>query len=154
MIRIGLSACLLGEPVRYDGGHKRDATLLDTLGPHVTWVPVCPEVELGLGVPRPPMHLGGEAAAPRLVVTATGEDVTARMEAWAAHRLAELRALDLHGYVFKSCSPSCCLLAGGLFAAAFTRAFPGLPVEEETRLADPRVCTAFLERARALASRR
>ncbi|HET7341528.1 MAG TPA: DUF523 domain-containing protein [Methylomirabilota bacterium] len=105
MVRLGISACLLGEPVRYDGGHKRDATLLDTLGPHVTWVP-------------------------------------------------ELKALDLHGYVFKSGSPSCGLLAGGLFAAAFARAFPDLPMQEETRLADPRVRAAFLARARALASRR
>ena len=100
------------------------------------------------------MHLAGDASAPRLVVTATGEDLTDRLDAWAARRIAELRALGLHGYLFKSGSPSCGLLAGGLFATTFARAFPDLPMQEETRLSDPRVRVAFLARARALAGRR
>jgi len=78
-IRPGVSACLLGQQVRYDGGHKRDPFLTDTLGPFVEWIPVCPEVEIGLGVPRDTIRLVGEAAAPRLVVDKTGEDLTARI---------------------------------------------------------------------------
>ena len=78
-IRLGVSACLLGREVRYDGGHKRDRFLTDTLGPFVEWVPVCPEVEIGLGVPRDTIRLVGDAPAPRLVVERTGEDLTARM---------------------------------------------------------------------------
>jgi uncharacterized protein YbgA (DUF1722 family)/uncharacterized protein YbbK (DUF523 family) len=164
-IRLGVSACLLGDAVRYDGGHKRDAFLTDTLGPFVEWVPVCPEVELGLGVPRPPIRLVGDAGAPRLVVEKTGEDLTARMQRWARRRVAELSALGLHGYVLKKASPSCGLLrvrvhdeAGrpgavgrGLFAAALTGALPGLPVEEEGRLADAGLRENFIERVFAAA---
>ena len=106
-IRLGASACLLGEAVRYDGGHKRDAFLTVTLGPFVEWVPVCPEVETGLGVPRSPIRLVGDPRAPRLVVEKTGEDLTARMERWARGRIAALNALGLHGYVLKRGSPSC-----------------------------------------------
>ena len=86
-IRLGVSACLLGQEVRYDGGHKRDTFLTDTLGPFVEWVPVCPEVEIDLGVPRPPIRLVGDAAAPRLVVEKTGEDLTTRMQRWASGRI-------------------------------------------------------------------
>src|SRR5262247_3741278 len=96
-IRLGVSACLLGHEVRYDGGHKRDAFLTDILGPFVEWVPVCPEMEIGLGVPRPPIRLVGDPAAPKLVVEKTGEDLTVRMRHWASGRLDELAALGLHG---------------------------------------------------------
>ena len=106
-IRLGISACLFGRQVRYDGGHKRDPFLTDTLGPFVEWVPVCPEVEIGLGVPRDTIRLVGEAAAPRLVVDKIGEDLTARMQRYARSRARELEALDLHGYVLKRGSPSC-----------------------------------------------
>jgi uncharacterized protein YbgA (DUF1722 family)/uncharacterized protein YbbK (DUF523 family) len=159
-IRLGVSACLLGEEVRYDGGHKRDAFLTDTLGPFVEWVPVCPEVELGLGIPRPPIRLVGDPGAPRLVVENTGEDLTGRMRQWARRRVTELAALGLHGYVLKKASPSCGLLrvrvydeAGrpgavgrGLFAAALTEALPTLPVEEEGRLTDAGLRENFIER--------
>jgi uncharacterized protein YbbK (DUF523 family) len=106
-IRLGVSACLLGQEVRYDGGHKRDRFLIDTLGPFVEWVPVCPEVEIGLGVPRDTIRLVGDAAAPRLVVEKTGDDLTARMQRYARARTRELESLDLHGYVLKRGSPSC-----------------------------------------------
>jgi uncharacterized protein YbbK (DUF523 family) len=164
-IRLGVSACLLGEEVRYDGGHKRDAFLTDTLGPFVEWVPVCPEVELGLGVPRPPIRLVGDAEAPRLVVEKTGEDLTARMRRWARRRAAELAGLGLHGYVLKRGSPSCGLFrvrvygesgmpggAGpGLFAAALAEALPALPIEEEGRLTDAGLRESFIERVFAAA---
>jgi uncharacterized protein YbgA (DUF1722 family)/uncharacterized protein YbbK (DUF523 family) len=164
-IRLGVSACLLGESVRYDGGHKRDAFLTDTLGPFVTWVPVCPEVEIGLGVPRPPIRLTGRAEAPRLVVEKTGEDLTARMRRWAAGRVRELAALGLHGYVLKRASPSCGLfrvrvydddgrpgaVGRGLYAAALSEALPLLPIEEEGRLADAGIREAFIERVFAAA---
>lgn len=158
-IRLGVSACLLGERVRYDGGHKRDAFLVDALGPWVEWVPVCPELEVGLGVPRPPIHLAGAAASPRLVVVATGEDLTARMRRFAERRVAELARLGLDGYVLKRASPSCGMervkvhgargrpAAGrGLFASALIERLPLLPVEEEGRLADAAIRDNFIER--------
>jgi uncharacterized protein YbgA (DUF1722 family)/uncharacterized protein YbbK (DUF523 family) len=164
-IRLGVSACLLGQEVRYDGGHKRDAFLTDILGPFVAWVPVCPELELGLGVPRPPIRLMGDSASPRLVVEKTGEDLTSRMGRWASRRIDELASLGLHGYVLKRGSPSCGLLrvrvyddAGrpgrvgrGAFAGALTDALPLLPVEEEGRLTDAGIRESFIERVFAAA---
>jgi uncharacterized protein YbbK (DUF523 family) len=159
-IRLGVSACLLGDEVRYDGGHKRDAFLVDTLGPFVEWVPVCPEVEVGLGVPCPAIRLVGSASTPSLVVERTGEDITVRMQRWAKRRVAELQELGLHGYVLKRGASSCGLfrvrvhggdgrprqVGRGLFAAALTDALPTLPVEEEGRLADAGICENFIER--------
>jgi len=164
-IRLGVSACLLGQPVRYDGGHKRDAFLTDTLGPFVEWVPVCPEMEIGLGVPRPPIRLVGDPHTPRLVVERTGEDLTARMQRWARGRVETLEALGLHGYVLKRGSPSCGLfrvpvygedgargrVGQGRFAAALTDALPQLPIEEEGRLADAGIRESFIERVFATA---
>lgn len=164
-IRLGISACLLGQGVRYDGGHKRDAFLTDVLGPFVEWVPVCPEVELGLGTPRPPIRLTGRPDAPRLVVEETGEDLTTRMQRYARRRVRELVALDLDGYVLKSSSPSCgafrvhvhnadgtsSATGRGLFAAALMHHLPGLPVEEEGRLGDPEIRESFIERVFAAA---
>jgi uncharacterized protein YbgA (DUF1722 family)/uncharacterized protein YbbK (DUF523 family) len=164
-IRLGVSACLLGEAVRYDGGHKRDAFLTETLAPFVEWVSVCPELELGLGVPRDTLRLVGEGRAPRLVVERTGEDLTARMRRFARDRLDELAALDLDGYVLKRASPSCGLfrvrvygqtgapgaVGRGLFAGALVERFPALPVEEEGRLNDPAIRENFIERVFAMA---
>jgi uncharacterized protein YbgA (DUF1722 family)/uncharacterized protein YbbK (DUF523 family) len=164
-IRLGVSACLLGEGVRYDGGHKRDAFLTETLAPFVEWVPVCPEVELGLGVPRDTLRLVGDGRAPRLVVERTGEDLTASMHRFARGRLDELAPLDLDGYILKRASPSCGLFrvrvyggtgvpgaAGrGLFAGALVDRFPALPVEEEGRLNDPALRENFIERVFAMA---
>ena len=159
--RIGVSACLLGAQVRHDGGHKHAAVLTETLAPFVEWIPVCPEVEIGLGVPRDTLRLVGAPGTPRLVVERTGEDLTTRMGRFAAARVIELARLGLDGYVLKSRSPSCGLfgvdvhaaggdVAGagrGLFAAALVDALPALPVEEEGRLADPAILADFLERA-------
>ena len=164
--RIGVSACLLGAQVRYDGGHKHDPVLTETLAPFVEWIPVCPEVEIGLGVPRDTLRLVGAPGTPRLVVERTGEDLTTRMARFAAARVVELARLGLDGYVLKSGSPSCGLfdvrihdersrVAGagrGLFAATLVDALPALPVEDEGRLADPAVRDDFL--ARAVARRR
>jgi uncharacterized protein YbbK (DUF523 family)/uncharacterized protein YbgA (DUF1722 family) len=163
-LRVGISACLLGERVRYDGGHKRNAFLVDELGPRVEWVAVCPEVELGLGVPRAPIELVRMAGAVRLRVVRTGEDLTARMRAHAAWRARSLTSLGLDGYVLKSRSPSCGLarvavrdgedqaaVGRGLFAEALAEAMPHLPLEDEARLARVPVRAHFVERLRAAA---
>jgi len=151
--RIGISRCLLGENVRHDGGHKRDSFLIETLGPHVEWVPVCPEVELGLGTPREPMRLAGDPRAPRLVTITSGIDHTEAMARFSQQRVRELEALDLSGYVFKTDSPSCGIggvpFGVGLFAQAFIAHFPLIPVEDESRLYDPHAVKDFLERALA-----
>ncbi len=160
-IRLGISTCLLGENVRFDGGHKLDRYLRDTLGAYVEYVPVCPEVECGLGVPRESMHLEGDPGRPRLVTTRTGKDLTERMEAWARRRVVELEKENLCGFVFKSDSPSSGMervkvYSGkgsqpvrqgiGIFARTFMERFPLLPVEEEGRLHDPVLRENFIER--------
>lgn len=159
-IRLGVSACLLGQKVRYDGGHKYDPFLVETLGRHVEWVAVCPEVESGLPAPREAMRLTGDPAAPRLVTRSTGIDHTDRMLRWADKRLAALARLDLCGFVFKSKSPSSGMQGvkvygpsgapspkgTGLFAGAFMRRFPLLPVEDEGRLHNPDLRENFIER--------
>jgi uncharacterized protein YbgA (DUF1722 family)/uncharacterized protein YbbK (DUF523 family) len=158
--RLGISACLLGEKVRYDGGHKLDHYLAGVLGRFVEWVPVCPEVECGLPVPRESMRLVGDPEAPRLIAQRSGTDHTGRMLAWAEKRLAELEEKELCGFVFKSRSPSSGMQGvriysekgmpvkkgSGLFAAAFMRRFPLLPVEDEGRLNDPELRENFIER--------
>ena len=159
-IRLGVSACLLGEAVRHDGGHKKDPFLTDTLGPFVEWIPVCPEVEIGLGIPRDTIRLVGDRAAPRLVVEKTGRDLTEPMRRYAATKTRELEALGLHGYVLKRASPSCGLFrvrvyhasgvssggGQGLYARALVERFPALPVEEEGRLTDAAIRDNFIER--------
>ena len=158
-IRIGVSTCLLGEHVRFDGGHKRDPFLVETFGRYVEWVPVCPEVEAGLGVPRESMHLRRIGDQVCLVTTKTGIDYTNTMHRYAARRVAGLAAHDLCGYVLKKNSPSCGMervkiygrsgpvaSGRGLFAEALLQAFPHLPVEEEGRLSDPRLRENFVER--------
>jgi uncharacterized protein YbgA (DUF1722 family)/uncharacterized protein YbbK (DUF523 family) len=159
-IRIGISACLLGQEVRFDGGHKRDSFLTDILGPHVEWVPVCPEVELGLGTPRETLRLVRSGRDVRMITTRTLIDHTDAMRRWSAARLEELADEDLSGYVLKKDSPSCGMervkvyaAAGmpersgrGLFASALLDRFPSLPVEEEGRLSDPRLRENFIER--------
>jgi len=159
-IRLGISTCLLGESVRYDGGHKLDPFLRDTLGQYVEYVPVCPEVECGLGVPRESMHLEGEPGAVRLVTTRTRVDVTERMLAWSRQRVKYLESEDLCGFIFKSNSPSSGMervkvldrngiphkTGVGIFAEIFMRHFPLMPVEEEGRLHDPLLRENFIER--------
>ena len=144
-IKLGISACLLGENVRYDGGHKLDTFLKDTLGKYVEYVPVCPEVECGLGVPRKSMRLEGNPDSPRLIITETGQDMTKRMVNWAQKRVIQLEKEDIRGFIFKSDSPSCGIKkvkvyneknmsveAGvGIFAEILIKHFPSLPVEDE-----------------------
>jgi uncharacterized protein YbgA (DUF1722 family)/uncharacterized protein YbbK (DUF523 family) len=163
--RLGISTCLLGEKVRYDGGHKRDRFLTDTLGRFVEWVPVCPEVECGLPTPREAMHLAGAPDHPRLVTSRTGRDLTEQMLTFARRRVRELEAERLVGYIFKAHSPSSGLervkvydrnhvphkVGVGLFARAFIEHFPLLPVEEEGRLHDVDLRENFIERIFALA---
>jgi uncharacterized protein YbgA (DUF1722 family)/uncharacterized protein YbbK (DUF523 family) len=159
-IKIGISSCLLGQKVRFDGGHKRDAFLVDTFGPHVSWTPVCPEVELGMGTPREPIRLVRERTGIRLIGVKTETDHTRAMREWAARRAEALAAEDLDGYILKKDSPSCGMdrvkvydphgaparTGRGLFAEALMSRFPLLPVEEEGRLCDPRLRENFVER--------
>jgi uncharacterized protein YbgA (DUF1722 family)/uncharacterized protein YbbK (DUF523 family) len=159
-IKLGISACLLGQNVRYNGGHKLDRFLADTLGEYVDYVPVCPEFECGLGVPRESMRLVGDPDAPRLVTHTTNQDHTERMLKWAAKRVAELEEEGLSGFVFKKNSPSSGMerikvyndkgvpvkKGVGLFARVFIEHFPLLPVEEEGRLHDPELRENFIER--------
>ena len=105
-IRLGISSCLLGQEVRFNGGHVRDDLLLTTIGQHVQWVPVCPEVEIGMGIPRENIRLVGESEDPRLIAPKSGTDYTETMKTWSKTRLTELERDQLHGYVFKKDSPS------------------------------------------------
>lgn len=159
-IRLGISSCLLGEKVRYDGGHKLDYFLRDTLGRHVDWVAVCPEAEYGLPVPREAMHLVRTGRGPRLMTSCTKVDHTDGMLRWAGQRLKELEKEDLCGFVFKSGSPSSGMrdvkvyddsgapvrTGAGLFAGAFVKRFPLMPAEDEGRLQDPSLRENFIGR--------
>ena len=171
--RVGISRCLLGDEVRYDGTHKRDDDVLEALGRQVEWVPVCPEVEVGMGTPREPIQLVASSEGVvsanvrvRLVGVESGEDWTTRMHAWARERVVALQPLNLSGFVLKARSPSCGISgvrivdpAGsasrnpayvregrGLFAQALVEAMPWLPVEDEARLGDPRARGEFVSR--------
>ena len=158
-ITIGVSSCLLGEQVRYDGGHKHDRYLTDTLGRWFRFVPVCPEVGCGLPIPRESMRLEGDPAAPRLMTRTSRIDHTDRMLDWCRAKVVELEGADLCGFIFKKDSPSSGLFrvkvyhdngatknGSGLFAAAMARHFPLLPLEEEGRLNDPDLRENFIER--------
>ena len=159
-LRLGISRCLLGDEVRFDGGHKRDDFLTDVFGDYVEWVPVCPEVEAGLGTPREAMRLVGDPQHPRLVTIKSGTDHTRALEMITTKRIEELQNLDISGYVFKKGSPSCGIERVriynkhgklsrnrvGLFARAFIERFPLIPVEEEGRLCDPTLRENFIER--------
>ncbi|MBN1567244.1 MAG: DUF523 and DUF1722 domain-containing protein [Acidobacteria bacterium] len=164
-IRLGISACLLGKAVRYDGGHKLDRFLTETLGQYVEYVPVCPEVECGMPVPRESMRLEGNPESPRLITTRTRIDKTEQMASWAGRRVVELERENLMGFIFKSDSPSSGMervkvyneknmasrTGAGMFARAFMNRFPLLPVEEEGRLHDPVLRENFIERIFVLA---
>ncbi len=176
-VAVGISSCLLGELVRYNGEHRQAALLIAELTPHVRWVPVCPEVEVGMGVPREPVRLvegdalragrnvnqdGGRIGPLRMLGVESGRDWTESMERFAADCAARLKELAVSGYIFKARSPSCGLRevpihaadnvpigkGAGLFAAAVIARFPDLPVAEESDLTDAAACRAFLERVR------
>jgi uncharacterized protein YbbK (DUF523 family) len=158
-IRLGISACLLGDSVRYDGGHKRDAFLTTLLGPLVEWVTVCPEVEVGMGTPREPIRLVEEGGVIRLRTVTTGIDHTASMTAFAVRRVETLAAAGLSGFVLKADSPSCgpsgvrvdgsgteTGSGSGLFAQILAARLPDLPIADERQLADPARREDFLAR--------
>ncbi len=162
-IRIGVSSCLLGERVRFDGGHKRDRDLTEVLSESVQFVPVCPEVELGMGVPRNPVRLEGSPDAPRMIDEATGIDWTDRMNQYALARVCRPDLASLSGFILKERSPSCgqelvelyerpgvmSHRGIGLFARALMDRFPRLPIEEASRLSDSRLREDFLARVTA-----
>lgn len=159
-VRVGVSSCLLGEPVRFDAGHKRDRFVTDALARFVELVPVCPEVEVGMGTPRPALRLVDEAGRVRMREVKSGRDHTAAMRCFARRRVRELARQELCGYVLKKDSPSCgafrvklyreqggATRAGrGLFAEALIAGLPELPVEDEGRLNDARLRENFVER--------
>jgi len=156
--KIGISSCLLGNEVRWNGGHKLDKYLVHTLGKFVDYVPVCPEVEAGFGIPRESFRLIGDAQDPRLVTFKSKTDHTDRMLTWARKRVKELEAEDLCGFIFKSASPSSGMtrvkvynekgmphkVGVGMFARAFMAHFPLIPVEEDGRLNDPLIRENFI----------
>jgi uncharacterized protein YbgA (DUF1722 family)/uncharacterized protein YbbK (DUF523 family) len=160
VLRLGVSSCLLGERVRFDGGHKLDRYLTGTLGQFFEWVPVCPEVEIGLPTPRESMRLVGDAEDPSLVAPKSGTDYTDRMKAWAQGRLDELATMNLSGFVAKKDSPSSGVFrvkvynvhgmaqrnGTGIFPRELMNRFPLLPIEEEGRLNDMPLRENFLER--------
>jgi uncharacterized protein YbgA (DUF1722 family)/uncharacterized protein YbbK (DUF523 family) len=159
-IRIGISACLLGQKVRYNGGHTEDRFITRTLGNYFEWVPVCPEVEVGLGTPRETIQLVRLSGEIALQTSTTKVDLTSRMRSYARRRVKELANEDLSGFILKRSSPSCGMErvkvhqekgpakreGRGLFAEALLHRFPNLPVEEEGRLCDPRLRENWVER--------
>jgi uncharacterized protein YbgA (DUF1722 family)/uncharacterized protein YbbK (DUF523 family) len=159
-IRLGVSRCLLGEEVRFDGGHKRDRFLTDVLSRYVEWVPVCPEVEAGFGTPREAMRLVGASERPQLMTITSERNMTRPLTVFTRRKLETLEEMALSGYIFKKDSPSCGIervklfdakgmprRAGiGLFARAFKERFPLIPIEDEGRLYDPALRDHFIER--------
>ena len=159
-VKIGVSSCLLGQEVRFDGGHKRDRFLVGSLSQFVDYVPVCPEVAIGLGIPRPPIRLVGAPDLPRAVGTVDPTmDVTARLQAFARETIPSLG--DISGYILKKDSPSCGMervkvysekggaaqrKGQGVFARVLMDRMPLLPVEEEGRMNDPVLKENFLVR--------
>lgn len=159
-IRIGISSCLLGEKVRFDASHKRDPFITEILGKYFEWVTVCPELEVGMGVPREAVRLVASGENLRMVGVRSKEDWTGRMVQYAKRRADEIGKMGLSGFILKSKSPSCGMervryysdagMPGangpGLFARAIIERFPLLPIEEEGRLNDPELRENFIER--------
>ncbi|MDY6825982.1 MAG: DUF523 and DUF1722 domain-containing protein [Bacillota bacterium] len=159
-IRVGVSKCLLGHSVRYDGGHKLNPYITGILGQFFDFVYVCPEMECGLPMPREALDLKGDPAAPRMITVKNNIDHTDVMIRFCKARIDELKKDDLCGFIFKSKSPSCGLYrikvyqnsmnrfksGRGLFAESFVKSFPLLPVEDEGRLNDARLRENFIEK--------
>lgn len=159
-VRLGVSTCLLGQNVRFDGGHKKDPYLTETLAPFVEWIAICPEVDIGLGTPREAIRLVGTTNVPRLLAPKSGIDLTDQMQNYARDKIGQLRQMDLDGYILKKDSPSCGMervriyhesgsasrTGVGLFARALVEGMPDLPVEEEGRLHDPGLRANFIVR--------
>ena len=161
---VGISPCLLGKKVRYDGGQRRNRYITDILGKYFAWIPVCPEVEYGLGIPREPMQLVGDRAKPRIVTISTGIDHTDGMVKWVENKLVELEKEDLCGFIFKSKSPSSairgvriispsgveCGVGPGIFGGAFIKHFSLIPAIDDEQLGNPVLRKDFLEKVFAL----
>ncbi len=159
-VRIGISTCLLGQKVRFDAGHKRDRYITDILGQFFQFVPVCPELEVGMGVPREAVRLEGSPDNPRMVGNKTDADWTDRMNVYSQKRVAARDLQNLSGYILKKDSPSCGMervkvygesgmpqkSGRGLYASYLLRQFPLLPIEEEGRLNDAAIRENFIER--------
>lgn len=159
-IKVGISSCLLGMKVRFDGGHKHDRFLTGKLGKYFDWVAVCPEIEIGMGTPRENVRLVGDISNPKMIAPKSGSDYTEKMLKYADERLEKLRSSDLSGYILKKDSPSCGMERVrvydhnnvpqrngiGIFARKLMEAFPLLPVEEEGRLNDPLLRENFIAR--------
>jgi len=149
-VQVGISMCLLGEKVRFDSGHKKDRYLTDVLGAYFQWVPVCPELEVGMGVPREAVRLVGEPESPRMVGVKSERDWTEPIQEYSDTKINYLSSMNLSGFIFKSDSPSCGMervriystkgipskSGRGMFAFVFMKANPLIPVEEEGRLND------------------
>ncbi len=160
--RVGISSCLLGEEVRYDGGHKLHYVIVDIVGPKVEWVPVCPEMEMGLGVPREPLNLVGDPDEPLLLDSKTGMNWTLKIAEFARQKIEILKIYSLDGYIFKNKSPSCgiddvkvyrdislgdfVLNGRGAFANLFLAQFPSLPVTDEGKLSTVEDSNRFLKK--------
>ena len=160
--RIGVSTCLLGENVRYDGGHKRHPVIVDRIGPKVEWVPVCPEMEMGLGVPREPLNLVSDSESTLLLSSETGRNWTLEMAGFARRKIETLKLSRLDGFIFKKSSPSCGIdnvkvyrdvslgdfvhKGRGVFADLFLAQFPNLPVTDEGKLSSMKACNQFLKK--------
>jgi uncharacterized protein YbbK (DUF523 family) len=166
LIKIGISACLLGKNVRYDGGHKHDRFITDTLGRLFSFVPVCPEVECGLPAPREAMRLEGDPASPRLMTQRTRIDMTGQMLAYCSGKIRGLECEELCGFIFKERSPSCGLamvplhtggaseiFTVGLFTKEVAGRFPSMPLEEAERLNNQCIRENFIERVHLYRSR-
>jgi uncharacterized protein YbbK (DUF523 family) len=164
---VGVSACLLGEPVRWNGGHERDVAIAVLLAREVELLPVCPEAEAGMGVPRPPIQLAAASPAPRLVEVESGRDWTERVASFVSLRLDALADAGLCGFVLKSRSPSCGVAGvpifergaavgsgAGFFARRLAERFPGIPIRDETQLAEPGQRDEFVAAVRAYGRRR
>jgi uncharacterized protein YbgA (DUF1722 family)/uncharacterized protein YbbK (DUF523 family) len=159
-IKVGISSCLLGDKVRWDAGHKRDRYITDILGAYFSFIPVCPETEVGMGVPRESVRLVGDISSPRMVGNKTGEDWTGRMREYLRKRIKQLERYNFSGYILKKDSPSCGMervrvyqksgiplkQGRGLFGGALVDHFPHLPIEEEGRLNDPALRENFIVR--------
>lgn len=163
IIRIGVSACLVGQKVRYDGDHRRNSYVADILAEQFELVPVCPESELGMGIPRETVDLYGSPAAPLMIGIHSRKDWTLAMNEWTQNKIKELAPLNLCGFVMKKGSPSCGVfrvpiiqensspLEGqGLFALAYMKVRPEVPVEDELHLEDPMVRKEFIKKVHAL----
>ena len=160
-IKIGVSSCIIGEEVRWNGGHARQRWLTDVFWDFVDYVPVCPEVEVGMGVPRPTVRLERHGSGIRMIDPKNEVDWTAAMNRLSRSRASEMESHDLCGFVLKKNSPTCGLErvkvvheggggaskdGQGLFASALVHRFPHLPIEEEGRLNDPQIRENFVER--------